>query len=192
VIQVPEIETTRLLLREWRATDLDAHAAMCADAELMQFLDGTIDRDESWRRMAVHAGHWQLRGYGNWVVQHAEGDRRMIGSVGLWYPQGWLGLEVGWKLDRSAWGHGYATEAAAATIAWAWQHLDADQLISVIHPENLRSLAVATRIGMTPLREDTAHGQPVRVMALRRPSQWCDQAFARLLVRQYASRAGSG
>jgi RimJ/RimL family protein N-acetyltransferase len=169
VTQVPHIQTERLLLREWRATDLAAHAAMCADDELMRFLGGTIDRDESWRRMAVHAGHWQLRGYGNWVLQHAGGDGRMIGRAGLWYPDGWFGLEVGWKLERSAWGHGYATEAAAAAIAWAWRQLAADQLISVIHPQNLRSLAVARRLGMTPLREDSAHGHPVTIMALQRP-----------------------
>jgi RimJ/RimL family protein N-acetyltransferase len=115
---VPRLQTVRLVLREWQTTDADAYAAMTADPEVMRYLGGVKDHEQSWRAMAVHAGHWTLRGYGNWVVERAS-DGEFLGRVGLWYPEGWLGLEIGWTLARNAWGNGYATEAARAAMDWA-------------------------------------------------------------------------
>ncbi len=106
---VPTLTTDRLTLRGWRDEDLDAYAEITADPEVMRFMGGAIDRARTWREMAVFAGHWALRGYGIWVV---ECDGVLIGRIGLWQPEGWPGLEVGWLLGRDAWGHGYATEAA--------------------------------------------------------------------------------
>jgi RimJ/RimL family protein N-acetyltransferase len=62
---VPRLETARLVLRAWQATDFEAHAAMSADAQVMRYIGGVLDRARSWRQMALHAGHWALRGYGN-------------------------------------------------------------------------------------------------------------------------------
>jgi RimJ/RimL family protein N-acetyltransferase len=155
---VPRVETERLLLREWSPSDLDAFSAMSADPEVMRYLGAVHDRAGSWRRMALHAGHWALRGYGNWVVER-KADGVLIGRVGLWNPEGWPGLEVGWTLARHAWGQGYATEAASATMEWAWTVLDAPRLISVIHPENLASARVAERVGLRRLREETLHSE---------------------------------
>ena len=151
---VPRVETERLVLREWRSTDLDAFAGMSADADVMRFLGGVHSRAESWRRMALHSGHWALRGYGNWAVER-KADAELAGRVGLWNPEGWPGLEVGWKLARHAWGQGYATEAASAAIEWAWTVLHAPRLIAIIDPENLASVHVAERLGMRALREET-------------------------------------
>ena len=92
----------------------------------------------------------------------------VIGRVGLWNPEGWFGVEVGWKLARHAWGQGYATEAATAAITWAFDHLDFDQLISVINPENAASLRVAERLGMTKSRDADLDSQPVMIMAIDR------------------------
>ena len=76
---------------------------------------------------------------------------------------------MGWKLDRDVWGHGYATEAAAASLEWAWRALDVDRVLSVIAPENEASLRVAGRLGMRKLRDDVAGGRPVVIMAIDRP-----------------------
>ena len=155
-------------MREWREEDLDAHAAMSADPEVQRYLEGVLDRVQSWRSMAFHSGHWVLRGYGNWVVER-KADGVVIGRVGLWNPEGWFGVEVGWKLDRDVWGHGYATEAAAASLEWAWRELDVDRVLAVIAPENDASRRVAARLGMRKLRDDAHSGRPVVIMAIDRP-----------------------
>lgn len=166
---IPVVETERLVMRGWTQGDFDAYAASNADAEVQRFLGGPQDREQSWRSLAAHIGHWRLRGYGQWALERRD-DGRVIGRAGLWNPEGWFGVEVGWKLDRDAWGNGYATEAAAASLEWAWRNLDVDRVLSVIAPENEASLRVARRLGMGKLRDDVAHGLPVVIMAVRRPA----------------------
>jgi RimJ/RimL family protein N-acetyltransferase len=164
----PRLQTARLLLREWRPEDVDAHAAMSADAEVMRYLGGVLGREQSWRQLATHAGHWTLRGYGNWAVERRS-DGAFLGRVGLWNPEGWPGLELGWKLARHAWGQGYATEAGRAAMEWTWSVLRAPRLIALVHPENVSSLRVAERLGLRLLREDTFAGGPVAVLGIERP-----------------------
>jgi RimJ/RimL family protein N-acetyltransferase len=166
----PTLETPRLLLRGWRGRDLKAHAEMSADPEVMRYIgDGTaLDQGQSWREVAMHIGHWGLRGYGQWALERKE-DGASIGRAGLWNPPGWPGLEVGWKLARAAWGNGYATEAGAAAIEWAWATLDANELISIIQPENAASIRVAERLGMQKLRDSTLKGQDVVIFGIERP-----------------------
>lgn len=171
---VPRVETERLLLREWRDDDLDAFAEMSGDPEVMRFLGGAQSRIETWTRMAMHSGHWALRGYGNWAVER-RADGVLVGRAGLWNPEGWPGLEVGWKFARSAWGHGYATEAARAAIDWAWAELEIPDLISIIEPENLASVRVAEKLGLKPLRTETLeiegplYGLTVVIFGIDRP-----------------------
>jgi RimJ/RimL family protein N-acetyltransferase len=158
---MPTLETARLLLRPLVQDDLDAYVELFADPEVTEFLGagGTAGRDDAWRHMALLLGHERLRGWtNNAVVEKATG--RVVGRCGLWQPEGWPGLEVGWALARSAWGHGYATEAASAWRDWAFAHLDAGELISVIHRDNRRSIRVAERIGHRHLRDEEVRGFP--------------------------------
>jgi RimJ/RimL family protein N-acetyltransferase len=162
---VPRLQTPRLTLRGLRDDDLDAYAAMVADAEVMRFFDGPLTRDEAWRQMALFAGHWVLRGYGQWAVER-RADRVFLGRAGLWEPDGWPGLEVGWMLARGAWGQGYATEAARMATHWAWAELGATRLISIIAPGNERSIAVARRLGM----ERAGDWRDAQIFAADRPA----------------------
>ena len=162
---VPTLTTERLTLRGWRDDDLDAYAAITADPEVMRFMGGPLDRADTWRQMAFIAGHWELRGYGLWVVER-EGE--LIGRIGLLNPEGWPALEVGWLLGRQAWGNGYATEAARAAVDYAWRELDVEQLISLIAPDNAASAAVAGRLGMRATDDYDLRGTHVVIHRLDR------------------------
>lgn len=151
----PRLETKRLIMREWRERDLDVFAKIFADAEVMRFLTGMpMSRIDAWRFMANSMGHWELRGYGTWVVER-KSDHATLGRVGLINPEGWPGLEVGWTLDRHYWRQGYATEAAEATLNYGFLTQGVSKLISLIDPNNKASQAVARRIGQTQGPEHT-------------------------------------
>jgi RimJ/RimL family protein N-acetyltransferase len=135
-----------LVLREFRPEDVGTGVASAQDPEVQRFLGGPKDAYEAFTGLATHAGHWALRGYGSWIVERRE-DGEPLGRVGLWHPERWPGVEVGWRLYRSAWGGGYATEAARAAIGWAWTARGFDELISLIYPENVASQRVAQRLG---------------------------------------------
>lgn len=169
-MQIPQIETERTLLRGWRQEDLQAYARWMADPEVTLYVGGQLDLDEAWRRMALLIGHWHLRGYGPWAVER-KADGMLLGRVGLWNPEGWPGIEVGWTLQREAWGQGYAQETARAAIGWAWEHLDIPELISVIDPRNTASVKVAERLGMHFSHEHLLHDTtPTLIYTIPRPT----------------------
>ncbi len=94
---------------------------------------------------------------------------RVVGRCGLWRPEGWPGLEVGWALNPQVWGCGIATEAAAAWRTYAFDVLGADELISIVHEQNVRSAAVAQRIGHSFVRSFQFRGHPCHLYGQRRP-----------------------
>ena len=166
---IPTVETERLLLRPFSEEDLEPFAAINADADTMQFI-GTgvvLDRAQTWRAMASFLGHWRLRGYGIWAVE-VKATGEFIGRTGLFNPEGWPGLEAGWLLDRRHWGQGFATEAGAASIQYAWDHLGAERVISLIRPANHRSIRVAEKLGERLVDEIDFDG-PALVYAIDRP-----------------------
>jgi RimJ/RimL family protein N-acetyltransferase len=169
-VAAPTLETERLVLRAWRDEDLDAYARICADPDVMLHIgDGsTLSREDAWRSMAMFTGHWVLRGFGTWAVEERS-TGAMVGRIGLHHPSGWPGLEVGWALDRSVWGRGYATEGGAAALDHAWRELEADRVISLIAPGNTRSIAVAHRLGERFERTIDLRGRDVRVYGIDRP-----------------------
>jgi RimJ/RimL family protein N-acetyltransferase len=169
---IPEFETERLRLRSLRLDDLDGYARMYADPEVMRFLESgaPLGRDAAFRSLAMHLGHWQLRGYGQWALED-RATGRFIGRAGLYEPEGWPGLEVGWALDRAAWGHGYATEAGRAAIDYAFNVLEAKEIISLIRPDNAGSIRVAERLGETHQRDIELLGDVARVYGKPRPPE---------------------
>ncbi len=140
------IETERLILRPTAAEDFDDWAELMGDAEASQYIGGPIPRAAAWRGMATMAGSWSLKGFGMFsVIERQSG--RWVGRVGPWQPEGWPGTEVGWGLVRSAWGHGYAYEAAVATIDWTFDTLGWSEVIHCIDPANMPSQRLAERLG---------------------------------------------
>ena len=135
-------------MRSFRESDIDEYAAMSADAEVMRFIGTgvTQTRSEAWRSMAYFIGHWELRGFGMWAVEHRKSGE-LIGRVGFIEPEGWPGFELGWLLARAHWGNGYALEAARAALRYARETLGRDRVISLIRPGNARSIKLATTLG---------------------------------------------
>jgi len=145
---IPRLSTPRLRLRAFTLADLDAYAAICADAEVMRYIGagGAVGRDVAWRHLAMFLGEWALSGSGMWALERRS-DGAFIGRVGYLNPEGWPARELGWTLARSDWGQGYAYEASRAALAWGRDELGYTGLISLIREGNARSIALAERLG---------------------------------------------
>jgi RimJ/RimL family protein N-acetyltransferase len=176
------LTTERLLLRPWRASDREPFAELNADPEVMEFLPATprAVSDE-------HAGrvdsHFQQHGYGFWAVEE-RGGRPFVGFVGLWHTSFASHftpcIEVGWRLARSAWGRGYASEGAREAVRFGFEDLGLTELVAITVPANVRSRHVMEKLGMQrDLQGDFEHpqlpeGHPLRSHVLYRLSrpQW--------------------
>jgi RimJ/RimL family protein N-acetyltransferase len=144
-MDIPTLTTDRLVLRGFRASDWDDYAAMNADPAVREWLSGkTLSREEAWAQMESFLGQWALRGYGVFAVEF---EGCFAGRVGLLHLADWPEPELSWTLAASFWGHGLATEAAAAAKRWAFAHLRRDRLVSYIRAGNVRSRKVAERLG---------------------------------------------
>ncbi|WP_030603183.1 GNAT family N-acetyltransferase [Streptomyces achromogenes] len=145
-----ELHTDRLLLRRWRDSDLEPWAAMNADPEVREHLGDLLSRDRSDASVAQYQADFDRRGYGWWAVE-VRGTGEFIGFAGLDPVDDGMpftGVEIGWRLARSAWGQGYATEAARAVLAYGFDTLGLPEILAVTTSTNHRSQAVMRRIGM--------------------------------------------
>jgi RimJ/RimL family protein N-acetyltransferase len=146
-VTIPTLETGRLILR---APALEDFEALCAfySSERATFVGGQMDAEKVWRHLAVEIGHWQMLGYGRWTLVEKDSGKT-AGIIGLWNPQGWPEPEIGWDLFEGFGGKGYATEAALAARAYAYDVLGWSTAISLVDPQNHASAAVAARMGAT-------------------------------------------
>jgi RimJ/RimL family protein N-acetyltransferase len=147
-----ELKTARLLLRRWREADQVPFAVLNADPMVMEYLPGKLTRPESDGLIARIEAGFEDHGYGLWALEvRATGE--FVGFTGLAVPSFDAhftpAVEVGWRLARSAWGNGYATEAGLASIAFGFRDAGLEEIVSLTSAANLRSRAVMTRIGMT-------------------------------------------
>jgi RimJ/RimL family protein N-acetyltransferase len=144
------IRTERLVLRRWRDEDLEPYAAMTADPVVMEHLGGTRSREDCRAFIATVEAHFDEHGWGLWAVE-APGVAPFIGYVGLWSATevlGWPSVEVGWRLARAAWGHGYATEGSRESLRFGFEEVGLEEIVSFTVPQNERSIRVMERIGM--------------------------------------------
>ncbi len=152
----------------FRADDLDAYHSMCTDPEVMRFLgEGKpLSRTGAWRHLAIFLGTWQLRGYGTWAVEDKTSGQS-IGRVGYVHPEGWPGIELAWALARPFWGQGLDTEAARACLQLGFSSFGFTRVISLIHPDNRRSISVAERLGAQKEGAAEIFGRPALIYAIR-------------------------
>jgi len=150
------LPTERLLLRRWRPADREPFAAMNADPEVMEHFPGRMTRAESDAFVDRIEAGFAERGFGLWAVEVTEpGEQQgqFIGFAGLSVPSFDAhftpAVEVGWRLARPAWGHGYASEAARRALAEGFGRYRLAEIVSFTSTTNVRSQAVMRRIGMT-------------------------------------------
>ncbi len=170
MVTVPVLETERLILRSLREDDFPTYEKIAADPDVMRYLGGkTMNRTEAWRHMAFMVGHWQLRGYGYFALEDkATGE--FIGRAGFTNPTGWPGFELGWTVVPWRQREGLASEAASRLLAFAWDDLGKDHVISLIHPDNTPSRRVAEKLGEAVEGETEVLGMPVLVYGMDRPA----------------------
>ncbi|RFU42396.1 N-acetyltransferase [Actinomadura logoneensis] len=147
-----ELRSERLVLRPWREDDRAPFAALNADPEVMEHFPAPLTRAESDALLARLNAAIEERGFGFWAVEVAE-TGRFIGFTGLSVPRFDAhftpAVEVGWRLARESWGHGYATEAARRSLDHAFDDLALPEVVAFTAVENVRSRAVMHRLGMT-------------------------------------------
>lgn len=152
VPEVPEIRTDRLIMRGWRAADREPFAALNADPEVMEHFPAPLSRAESDMFVDRIEAAFARHGFGLWAIEVAE-TGAFIGFTGLimqtFEAHFTPAVEVGWRLARTAWGHGYASEAARAALAYGFEQAGLTEIVSMTTVTNTRSQAVMRRIGMT-------------------------------------------
>jgi RimJ/RimL family protein N-acetyltransferase len=163
------LQTTRLLLREFISQDADALALVLSDPQTMRYYPAPYDRAGVEQWIERNRQRYQDDGVGLWAMGLTK-TQQIIGDCGiiLQEVEGDSLYEIGYHLRRDFWGQGLATEAAIACRDWAFAHLKAERLISLIRPENLPSCRVAERTGMTVWKEVNWRGLPHCVYSIER------------------------
>jgi len=147
-----EVRTERLVLRRWRAADREPFAALNADPVVMEHFVAPLGRAESDDMVDRIEDHFDREGWGLWAVEVAA-TARCIGFTGLWpvtFDAPFTpAVEVGWRLAQEGWGHGYATEAARASLQDGFERFAFDEIVSMTSVGNARSRRVMEKLGLT-------------------------------------------
>ncbi len=175
---LPSFETARLMLAPRTMADIDDCIAMDRDPEVTRFIPGP------WQDAAAHRAFLRGRieadfgdGLGYWSIRAKESPRQFLGWI-LLIPADAIGpdIEIGWRLNRLAWGKGYATEAARPVLAHAFQTLKLDRVIADIAPGNAASIRVAQKLGLAPSRPTTYHDESFASYSMTRSAFEADIA----------------
>ncbi|MGF1751850.1 MULTISPECIES: GNAT family N-acetyltransferase [Vibrio] len=147
------METERLILRQWQASDLHPYAIMTADPLVMRFFPALLSTEESHAQANRARALIENNGWGFWAVE-LKGSGQFIGFVGLHSQNAESGfpfapmVEIGWRLRADAWGKGYAPEAAMAALTYAFETLKLPCVYSFTTLANEPSKRVMQKIGM--------------------------------------------
>jgi RimJ/RimL family protein N-acetyltransferase len=154
-LAAPIVESERLRLRGHRRGDLEACATLWGDPEVTRYIaPRAFTREEVWTRLLRYVGHWQVMGYGFWVIEEKT-TGRFLGELGFADFKRDIeprldAPEAGWVLTPAARGEGYASEALTAALAWSDAGRTWPRIACIIDPANARSIALAGRCGFRP------------------------------------------
>jgi ribosomal-protein-alanine N-acetyltransferase len=164
----PVVTTSRLRLRGFRAEDLPAHRAAVDDDPAVTWAHTRFSLADSLRRWAGRLDDWERDGFGMWIVE-VVGDGSVVGHAGLQRLEGTDDVELGYYLGRSAWGQGYATEAARAVLAYGFGTAGLRRIVAVVRIENDASRKVLHKLGFRHERDGIFYGAEASLMTLDRP-----------------------
>ena len=149
---IPVIETRRLVLRGPEPEDYPDFKATFTSYR-SRFMGGPLNRYEAWMLYAAEIGHWNIRGYGMWMI-HLRETGETVGMAGGWFPAAWPERELAWIIWPDRAGHGYALEATHAARRHLYEVQGWDGAVSYVDPKNLDSIRLAERLGAK--RDDAA------------------------------------
>ncbi|MCR5857771.1 GNAT family N-acetyltransferase [Mesorhizobium sp. J428] len=165
-MDIPVIETARLVLRSLAPSDFEAYAAMWGDPVVTRYIGGTPQtREQSWVRLLRHLGMWQVMGFGFWAVTEKE-TGRLVGEAGFHdlkrdvTPSLAGTMETGWGFVPEVHGKGIASETVTAILAWGDGNRPGMRKTCLINPENVASVRVAEKHGFREFAQSTYHGAP--------------------------------
>ncbi len=163
MIQIPTIQTSHLCLRPWTLEDATRLFEIMQEEDMFKYFPPSTppSLEKARRYISHHLAHWVERGYGHWAVAIA-GEGSAVGWNGLEYLPDTEEIEVAYLLSRSAWGKGYATEAARVAVRFGFETAHLDSIIGLVHPENLASIRVLEKCGLGFIDEKFYFGMLVR------------------------------
>jgi RimJ/RimL family protein N-acetyltransferase len=167
-VNIPTLETERLLLRGHEVKDFPAYAAMWSDPVVTRYFPSPLSEEESWKKFLRAFGQWAINGYGSLsVIDRTSGE--FLGETGFFEARrniipSLIGIpEAGWSFAAAAHGKGYASEAVAATHRWGDAHFGRARTTAIIVPENLASIRVAVKAGYREAVQTIYHNEPITV-----------------------------
>ena len=187
MVNVTELQTERLILRQWHKHDLVPFAEINKDSDVMKYYPSTLTESES----NLFAKKLEMliseRGWGFWAVA-LKSNSQFIGFVGLHKPEADLPFtpctEIGWRLSKKYWGNGYATEAASIVLKFAFDKLQLKEVASYTSPLNIKSKSVMERLNMVNTMQNFEHPSIPKEHKLREQvlykvtkSQWVNNAL---------------
>lgn len=169
-----QLETERLILRQWVESDLEPYSQLCADEEVMRWIGNgsTRTRAECAEAIERFSKDWMGRGFGLFALE-VKHNGRFIGFCGLsiptFLPEVLPAVEIGWRLHREEWGQGLATEAAQASMAFGFEHCGLQEIVSIHQVGNAASARIMEKLGMAFERAtvDPSCSRPVHVYRKR-------------------------
>ena len=149
-MNIPTLQTPHLFLRPWRQEDVEAWFNILQEEDILHYYPDRKPppREKAEAYIIHHLGHWQIRGYGHWAVVN-RGEGQVVGWSGLEYLHELDETEVAYLLSKRVWGRGYATEAARACVKFGFASTGLKKIIGLVHPENLGSVRVLEKCGLT-------------------------------------------
>lgn len=165
----PTLHLPRVMLRPFFLEDVDPLTRIQAESDVLRYFPRTTPppREAVERDVHFQIEHWARYGYGRWVIGFPP-DGRLVGWCGLQYLPDTDEIEIGYLLAKPSWGQGLTTEAAIAGQHWAFENLDLQELVAIIHPENLPSIRVAEKLGMTFTNRSNYFGMQCERYAISR------------------------